>query len=233
MARARSDRPIPPRLPSDLPPASDLGLAIGTEIDHATIRGDFSDRDLEGLIVQDSHIVHCSFTAADLHRLRLVDVLVEESDFSGADIGEASFTARDVRGMPHVGCVAPARQIRDVRFSDVRLDGVNLRMAEGDRVLFDHVNLTRAELSAAQLAVACFFDSDLTEADISQARLPGARFHGSVLSELKGSEYLRDVVIDSTQVLPLARGILAGLHILVDDDRDTPLEGPNIGPTWR
>jgi hypothetical protein len=99
-------------------------------------------------------------------------------------------------------------------------------MAEGDRVLFDHVNLTRAGFSSAQLAVACFFDSDLSEADVSQARLPGARFHGSVLSELKGGEYLRDVVIDSTQVLPLARGVFAGLHIRVEDDRDTPLEGP-------
>ena len=165
---------LPPRLPSDLPPASDLGLAIGSEIDHATIRGDFSDRDLEGLIVQDSHIVHCSFTAADLHRLRLVDVLVEESDF-GRRYRRGLLHVCDVRGMPHVGCVAPATaEMRDVRFSDVRLDGVNLRMAEGDRVLFDHVNLTRAELSAAQLAVACFFDSDLTEADVSQARLPAA-----------------------------------------------------------
>jgi hypothetical protein len=52
-------------------------------------------------------------------------------------------------------------------------------------------------------------------------KLPGARFHGSDLSEIKGSEYLRDVVIDSTQVLPLAKGVFASLNIRVEDDRET------------
>ena len=56
---------------------------------------------------------------------------------------------------------------------------------------------------------------------MSQVTLPGARFHGSVLSEIKGSEYLRDVVIESTQVLPLAKGVFAGLNIRVEDDRET------------
>jgi hypothetical protein len=37
---------------------------------------------------------------------------------------------------------------------------------------------------------------------------------------MKGSEYLRDVVIDSAQVLPLAKGIFAGLNIRVEDERD-------------
>lgn len=118
-------------------------------------------------------------------------------------------------------------RVQDVSFFEVRLDGANLRMAEGDRVLFDHVNLTRAEFFSAQLTAACFFDCDLSEADVSQAKFPEAHFHGSVLSEMKGSEYLRDVVIDNAQVLPLANGVFAGLNIRVDDDRDDlPFEGP-------
>ncbi len=110
--------------------------------------------------------------------------------------------------------------MQDVTFSEVRLDGANFRMIEGDRVIFDHVNLERGEFYSAHLKTTCFFDCDLSEADVSQVKLPGARFHGSVLSEIKGSEYLRDVVIDGTQVLPLAKGIFAGLNIRVEDDRE-------------
>lgn len=228
MARARSDRPTPPRLPPDLSSESDLSLAIGSEINHITVQGDFSGRDLEGLIVEDSHIIHSSFTAADLNRLRLVDVLVEESDFSGADIGEASFTRVTFKGCRMSGALLPRAQMQDVSFSKVRLDGVNLRMAQGDRVLFDHANLERGDFYSACLTTAYFFDCELSGADVSQAKLPGARFHGSILSEIKGSEYLRDVVIESAQILPLAKGVFAGLNIRVDDHRDTlPLERPN------
>jgi uncharacterized protein YjbI with pentapeptide repeats len=94
-------------------------------------------------------------------------------------------------------------------------------MVEGERVVFEHVNLERGEFYSAHLRAARFFDCDLRLADVSQVKLPGARFHGSVLSEIKGSEYLRDVVIESTQVLPLAQGVFAGLNIRVEDDRET------------
>ena len=78
----------------------------------------------------------------------------------------------------------------------------------------------RSEFYSAHLKAGRFFDCDLSGADVSQVKLPGARFHGSVLSEIKGSEYLRDVVIESTQVLPLAKGVFAGLNIRVEDDRE-------------
>ena len=46
---------------------------------------------------------------------------------------------------------------------------MNFRMVEGQRVIFDHVNLERGELYAAHLEAACFFDCDLSGADVSQA----------------------------------------------------------------
>ncbi len=118
------------------------------------------------------------------------------------------------------GALIPRAELRDVSFSECKLDGVNLRMGKGDRVLFDHVNLQRGELSSAHLISACFFDCDLSETEVSQAVLPRARFHGSLLSEIKGGEYLRDIVIDSSQVLPLATRVFSALNIRVEDDRD-------------
>ena len=221
MTRHESDRPTPPRLPPDLPSEPDLRLTACSEIKCVTIRGDYSDGDLEGLLVEDSHIVRSSFTAADLNGLRLVDVLVEGSDFSGADMEGASFTRVTFTGCRMSGALLPQAQMQDVTFSEVRLDGVNFRMIGGERIVFDHVNLERGEFYSAHLKKACFFDCDLSAADVSQVQLPGARFHGSVFSEIKGSEYLRDVVIDSAQVLPLAKGVFAGLNIRVEDDRET------------
>jgi uncharacterized protein YjbI with pentapeptide repeats len=118
------------------------------------------------------------------------------------------------------GALIPRGKMQDVTFSEVKLDQVNFRMVEGERVVFDHVNLERSEFYSAHLKAACFFDCNLSGADVSQVKLPGARFHGSVLSEIKGGEYLRDVVIEAGQILPLAHGVFAGLNIRVEDDRD-------------
>ena len=39
--------------------------------------------------------------------------------------------------------------LRDVTFSESKLDDVNFRMCQGDRVVFDDVNLQRADFYAA------------------------------------------------------------------------------------
>lgn len=225
MARRRSEKPTPPRLPSDMPLVLNLRLTAGTEVDGITIQGEFTDGHFEGLSLEDTHIVNSSFTAADLNHLRLVDVMVEGSDFSGTNMEEASFTRVIFKNCRMSGASILGSQMRDVCFDEVRLDNVNLRRSTGDHVRFEHVNLKRGDLFAAHLTASCFFDCDLRGMDVSESKLPGARFHGSDLSEIEGGEYLRDVVIDSSQVLPLASRVFAGLHIRVEDDRNS--HGPD------
>jgi uncharacterized protein YjbI with pentapeptide repeats len=119
--------------------------------------------------------------------------------------------------------------MQDVTFTEVRLDHGNFRMLEGERVVFDHVHLEHGEFYSAHLTSARFFDCDLSGADVSQATFPEARFHGSVLTDIEGSDSLRDVVIESAQVLPLATGVFAGLNIRVDDDREAGVGTPSRG----
>jgi uncharacterized protein YjbI with pentapeptide repeats len=223
MARHGNDRPTPPRLPAEMPVQPDLRPAAGDPISGLTIQGDYASGRLEGLLVEDSHIIRSSFTAAGLGRLNLVDVLVEGCDFSGADMEEASFSRVAFKDCRMSGARLPRTQMRDVTFSEVRLDDANFRMATGERVLFDHVNLTRSDFYSAHLTNTRLFDCDLTGADVTKALLPAARLHGSTLLELKGGEDLRNTVIDSAQLLPLAVGVFAGLNIRIDDDRD-PLD---------
>jgi uncharacterized protein YjbI with pentapeptide repeats len=187
-----------------------------------TIQGAFSDANLAEMTVEETHVLNSAFVSADLARLRLVDVLVEGTDFSGADMPEASFTRVTFKDCRMSGTVIPHAQLQDVTFSQCKLDGVNLRMVKGDRVLFDHVNLRKGEFSSAHVKSACFFDCDMSEAEVSLAVLPRARFHGSLLSGIRGAEYLRNIVIDSSQVLPLATRVFSALDIRIDDDRETP-----------
>ena len=87
----RRKGPQSPRLPADLPIPSEIVLADDLELFQLTVQGDFSDQRCRGMTVEEAHISDASFVGADLRRIRLVDVIVESADFSGADMEEASF----------------------------------------------------------------------------------------------------------------------------------------------
>jgi hypothetical protein len=218
----RSGRPQRPRLPGDLAPAENLAGGDDVELIQLIVSGDCSGLRFAGLHVEESHILHASFVGADLRAARMVDVLIEGADLSGADLEEASLSR-----VEFVDCRLSAAQIaqstlEDVTFTECKLDDVNFRMSQADRILFDHVNLRGAEFSAAHLSSAFFFDCDATGAEFSQVVMPGARFHGSSLADIKGGQFMRDIVIDSAQVLPLALRVFMDLGIRIEDDRDVP-----------
>lgn len=214
-------RPRRPRL-RDLTLSPITAATDGSDLVRVTLQGDFSGLRSPDITVEEAHILRASFVGAQLAGARLADVLVEGADLSGADLGEASLSRVAFIDCRMSGVQLDRTRLHDVSFAECKLDGANLRMSEADRIVFDHVNLRDAEFSAGRLASACFFDCDLGGADFSQALMPDARLHGSSLADIKGSEYLRDIVIDSTQVLPLALRVFAGLGIRMEDERDAP-----------
>jgi uncharacterized protein YjbI with pentapeptide repeats len=222
VARQRSGDPTPPRLPPALPSEPGLTLGAGDHLSGLTIEGAFSGGVLEELFLEDCQLLRTAFVATDLHRLRLVDVVVDGCDLSGSILEEASFTRVAFRGCRMSGAHLALAHMTDVTFEEVRLDEANLRMMEGERVQFDDVTLRGSDLSGARLTQARFFDCDLTGCDVSQTVFAGLRLHGSIVSGLKGAEYLRHATIETSQVLPLAEQILSGLDIRIADDRDAP-----------
>lgn len=218
----RNGLPQRPRLPSHLPSSSSPVLSDGSELTQLTIQGDYSDQRCQEMTVEEAHVLHASFVGADLRRLRLIDVVIEGANFSGADMEEASFRRVEFIDCRMSGALIPRARLQDVIFTECKLDGANFRMSEAEHILFDRVNLRSADFSAGRFTKACFYDCDLSEAEFSQTVVADARFHGSLLNEVKGAEHLRDIVIDSTQVSPLALRVFSALGIRVDDERDVP-----------
>jgi hypothetical protein len=218
----RVNLPQGTRIPPELQECLEVNLDDDLELFQLTIRGDFSGQRSWGLTIEEARISQATFVGADLRHIRLTDVRVEGADFSGADMEEASISRVEFVDCRMSGTVMSRAKLHDVSFRDCKLDGANLRMSEAERTVFDHVNLRDAEFSAGRFPGARFFDCDLTGAEFSQAVVPGARFHGSVLADIKGGEHLKNIVVDSSQVLQLALRVFAALGIEVNDERNVP-----------
>jgi uncharacterized protein YjbI with pentapeptide repeats len=218
----------PPRIAAQL--TDRRGSALADDLSDSVLNGDFSGQANEDAVMERSRVVGAQFTGAILCRLRLTDVLFENCDFSGSDLDETSATRVEFRDCRMSGVMFTRSSLRDVRFAGCRLDEANFRMSETKAVVFEDADLRRSDFYAANVAGTRFFDCDLTGAEFSKATASGVRFHGSTVHDLKGGQYLGGAVIESSQVLPVALGVLAALQIGVDDDREPP-EAPS--PTAR
>jgi uncharacterized protein YjbI with pentapeptide repeats len=213
------DSPRPPRLPSALSTAETPRLDDQIEWVAVETAGDFSGQSARNCEINESLVRGARFVGTTLDRVRVRDSIFESCDLSGASLVDAAFTRVEFRNCKMSAIDLAGARMLDVLFNDSKLDNANCRMISGDHVLFEQVSLGSSDFYAAGLAHAQFLDCDLTSAQFSKAELAGVRLHGSNLEGLQGAIHLRNAIIDSTQVLPLALGVFAALEIRIDDDR--------------
>jgi uncharacterized protein YjbI with pentapeptide repeats len=212
--------PRSPRIPTGLATIADWSPDEGVFVSDSLLSGDFSRRSQDSVTFERCRICNAAFIGATLDGLRLRDVVVENTDLSGAVLDMAEFTRVWFRDCRMSGVILTRCNFRDVTATDCRFDRANLRMSTAKSLTFDDVDLRLGDFYGAVLEDTMFFDSDLAGCDFSQASTTAVRFHGSNLLDLKGGHYLGGSVIETSQVLPIALGILSALDIQIDDDRE-------------
>ena len=222
----KAKTPVPPRWKVQPAAAPEFRIVDDASAWRAVLTGEFVAAIGRHLHVEESHIERAVFTGAQLPQLRLTDVVVDAADFSGVDLEESLLTRVEFRGCRMSGLQAVATRMHDVAFTACKLDGYTFRMSEADRVTFSTCELRGADFYAASMKDVRFFDCDLSDADFSQAELSNGQFHGSNLVDIKGGDSLRDIVIDTAQVVPLALRVFGAMGIRVDDERDNLVEAP-------
>jgi uncharacterized protein YjbI with pentapeptide repeats len=209
-----------PRIPRLLESSSNVRLEDGAVLSECRIQGSFVDESAASVELQRCHVVDSLFTSCRLPDLRLVDVLIENCDLSGAVLDAAILTRVQFSDCRLSAVDLSRGSLRDVHFIRCRLDTANLRMSDLERVSFDDVDLRGADFVGSKLPGARVFDCNLEGADFSKVSAGEARIHGSIVTDIRGANYLTGVIIDSNQVVPLAVQLLSTMAIVVDDDRE-------------
>lgn len=183
----RRPRVEPPHLPAELTPLPEPALAHAADWSGVDVRGEVGGpQAVDDVEVFSSRLANVDLTGRRFERVRLVDVLVEDSELSGATMTEAHFTRVEFRRCRLSGFVASAMKARHVRFVDCKADGATFRRTVWDYAELSSVDLRDADFHGARVAGARFLDCDLTGADFSKASMAGTALHGSVLEGLKG-----------------------------------------------
>lgn len=208
---------LPPRLATQLTDAVDPELADDLAWHARALSGSASGTTADDIEIMRSHATSLRLTGMHLVRPRITDSRFERCELSGAVVDEAVLERVEFVDCRMSGAMFPDVRLRHVRFVGCRLDATAFRMAVASHVRFESCQLQGADLYAADLSGSVFADCDLSGADLSQARLTGARLHGSDVTDIVGSAALRDVEIDSGQIVPIALAVFDGLGIRITE----------------
>jgi len=216
---ARSDRPLPPRGSSTLEDVALESLPHG-EWDDALLTGNLAADFDEPLLLTQGRIERATLVSASLAGSRLVDVVIDGCDLSGADLVGAALTRVEVRNSKLAGVQLAQSRWHDVRFIDCQLDGANLRFVRGEFVRFERCRMQQAELRDSAFTAVAWWDCDLTDADVSKISVVRAQLHGTKVSGLVGATSLVPIALDAEQAPAFAEHFMATLGIVVADRAD-------------
>jgi pentapeptide repeat protein len=218
-----SRKPRPPRVSSELrasrPPSEDDRTWDGVKVVGGTgLTASYDDLEIIG-----SHLIGVQLVGVEHHRLRMLDVILDDCDVSGAVLTEATFLRVEFNRCRLSGFMAAGSTAQDVSWSDSKLDSGNFRAATIERCEWRDCVMSEADFYAARLTASSLYGCDLTGAEFSKARCERVNLHGSNLHEVRGADALVGCTISSDQIAVLAPAVLGAIGIAVsDDDPDAP-----------
>ena len=183
----------------------------------------FVDLDLAGRRAEAVEFAQCRFRAtslagAQLTRVRLVNCVLDASDWSNLRGEGGTLDRTTVSGCRMTGLAWPDGLLRDASLREGKLDLTNWRFATFDLVGFTDCNLTGADFTGADLRGASFTRCRLTGAQFSQASMVGASFRGCDLAGIGGIASWAGAVVHRDDLLELSYVFARALGVVVAGD---------------
>jgi uncharacterized protein YjbI with pentapeptide repeats len=192
-----------PRLPKPMPTDGPETLADHVHIFQSILTGqDYSGLQANGVILEQVRVRKVQFLRAKMHGFRVVDSILETSEFSGGDWEKAFYRRVIFQGCRLLGPQMLEATFEDVEFINCQAEGILMVSTKFKNCLFSKCNLKKASFDEADLSGVIFDDCDLSEANFHEAKLAGTDFRTSVIGGLQvGVKEMQGAIIAPHQVL--------------------------------
>ena len=210
-----------PQLPAQLEPATGLALFLAADETLTQVlvtAEDITDAQAKGFSASEVKFDKVTMSGAKLEKAGLADVIIVGSDLIAAAFTDTSWRRVHIKSSRCSGLQLQMGSLKDVTFSDCKLNLVNFRFATLTNVIFENCVLDEADFYAAQLAHVQFRSCSLEKTVFSGAKLRSVDLRTSDVFNIIGIGSLAGATIDSTQLMTLAALLAAELKIKVGDN---------------
>jgi uncharacterized protein YjbI with pentapeptide repeats len=198
------------------------GLRKLIESDTVLSAASLHSEDISGLHVRnfsanEVRFEKVTFTEARLDKTGFSDIELLNCDLIASAMPEASWRRVLVQDSRCSGMQLQTSALRDITFSNCKLDVANFRFSKFKNVRFKDCILDEADFYAAELENVDFQNCRMDMASFSGAKLKGVDFRSSDITGIVGINGLAGGIIDSMQLITLAPLLAATLKIVVAD----------------
>lgn len=167
------------------------------------------------------HIEQCRFRGTDLAAGSWRDGVWRDCRFESASLAgvvaqRCSLLRSQVAGVRATGLQWTDGLVKDVTFSDCRLDLAGFRFSRFAHVEFVDCRMGQIDFTGADLSGVRFVNCDLQSAKLHQAKAVGARFDGCRLDGISGVEALSGATVSASDLVPLTFVLAGALGIAIE-----------------
>lgn len=200
--------PLEPKRPDvseELTPRDLAGERLqGLRVTGAELGGDLSERAAADLRLQDVRLANLDLTGTEAPGLTLTDALVAGGSWANLRAARGTLTRVEAQELRATGADLTETVLKDVVFSDARLDLATFRFAKLERVVFRDCRLEEADFLGASLASVRFERCNLTLATFVDATCERCELRDCELAELQGIEGLGGARMPWNEVIQVA-----------------------------
>ena len=175
---------------------------------------------MPSLRFEESRLERVDLSAGRLAHLSLADVELEGCNLANADVRAGSAWRARIERSRLTGVSWTEGLVRDVVFSDCRIDLSSFAATRLEQVVFERCLLMQADFQEASLRAVRFVDCDLSEADLANARFERCELRGCTIDAIRGAERLRGVAMPWEDIVASVGTLAAAVGVtILDDDR--------------
>ena len=172
-------------------------------------------------------VEQCRFTRADVsggswHKASFRDCVFVDANLANVFAQDSRLHRASVTTVRGTGMQWTNGTIKDVVFSDCRLDLAGFRFSKFVHVVFVDCRLSGADFTGADLSGVRFESCDLSQARFDEATMTGAGLRHCTLSGISGVEGLRGARVSGTDLLSLTFALAGACGIVVETDDASP-----------
>jgi uncharacterized protein YjbI with pentapeptide repeats len=178
---------------------------------------DLSEQEADAVSIEQCRFTRATLAGTVLDHAALTDCLVESSDWANLKATKSAMVRVKLATVRLTGLHWIDGALRDVVFSECRMDLATFRFTSFKSVAFVDCNLTRADFTNADLRGAQFTGCDLAGAQFAQANCAGARFARCELSGVGSVTSLKGAIIKASDLIALSYTFATALGITIED----------------
>jgi len=168
--------------------------------------------ELQGQRLNGTVIEPAKYRLLDITDCYLEDAIVNNAVCFRAGIIRSQFKRAQMTGLQ-----LAEGNIKDVSFTNCRINLSNFRNANFERCIFKDCDLTEADFAMAKLDFVEFDGCNLDQTEFSNSRCKEVKFIDTTLTTVKGGASLRGCTVSSQNLIELSPQLAQAAGITVED----------------